>query len=142
MLFRSIKTNQKRCTYSSANKRIVSVSSKGIIKARGVGDAVVKVESKESGDSRRIRIKVVKKPKVNTYLSISKKSYTIKVGDSKTIGIKKITSKTTDFVRFSSKNKKIVTVDAYGTIIGKKKGNTKIVVSCGKKSKSVTVKIK
>ena len=44
-----------------------------------------------------------------------------------------------DKLKFKSADKKIATVSSSGVVKGKKKGKTKITVTCGKKRKVVTV---
>lgn len=115
--------------FSSSNKSVAAVSSKGVITAKKKGKAII--TAKSSSVIFKITL-TVKNPKLNyTKKTIRKnKSFKLKV----TGGSGKIV--------YTTSNKKIATIKGKGKIIGKKKGKTTITVKvCGLRLKcKVTVK--
>ncbi len=109
--------------YTSKNKSIASVSSKGVITGKKAGKTVVTANS--SGITAKITVTVVA-PK------LTKKTFTLKKGNTYTIKIVGKVGKAT----FKSANKKIATVNSKGKVRARKRGKTTITV----KSNGVTMK--
>lgn len=131
-------TSSEKITYSSSNKSIATVNSKGKITAKKSGTAKITVKS----GSKKVTVKVTV-PKVETKavnnvpaeLSIKlKKTYTLKPKLSPSNSEEKIT--------YSSSNKKVATVSSKGKITAKKKGTTVITVKSGKKTAKCKVTVK
>ena len=137
---KSIKTYIKRKTtltlkpagsykFSSSNKNIATVSSKGVITAKKMGKAVI--TAKSSSVIFKVTL-TVKNPKLNYTKKTIKKNKSFKL---------KVTGGSGKIIYITS-NKKIATIKGKGKIIGKKKGKATITVKvCGLKLKcKVTVK--
>lgn len=130
-------STSKKLTYSSSNKKVCTVSSSGKITAHGAGTATVTIKS-NNGKSSKITV-VVNKPSIK----VSAKSLHLVVGD--TTNVKSmLTLKGLDAskVRFSTSNKKVVTIDPKtGALRAVGKGRATVSVNCGsvKATLSVTV---
>ncbi|BBF45278.1 putative glycosyl hydrolase of unknown function [Lachnospiraceae bacterium KM106-2] len=137
------KTAKQAVAYRSSNKKIVSVSSKGVITAKKPGTARITIYAKDAPKKKIIyQIKVVKKDKKNGVLKLSKSQLTIKKGKTAMIAIKKLTANTTSKITYQSKSSSIAKVNAYGEVTGRKKGRTTITVKCGKAKVKITIVIK
>lgn len=134
------KANQK-VNYSSSQKSVATVSSKGVITAKKAGSAKIQIKT-ENGKGKVITVKVVKKKKVNTSLKVKTAKISLKKGKKVSIAIKKLTKGTTSTLSYKSSAKKVAAVDKFGVITAKKKGNAVITVKCGKKSVKVKVTVK
>lgn len=129
----------KGYTYTTSNKKVATVTKKGVVKAKKTGKAVIKATNK-AGKVKVYNITVKKAPKKIVKVTPAKK--TLKKG-------KKVTLKVTlpkgsaGSCTFKSSNKKVATVSAKGVVKAKKKGIAKITVKTynGKK-KTVTITVK
>lgn len=122
-------------TYTSSNNAIATVSKKGLITAKNVGDATITAIVRAGNITKEFKIKVtVKMP----YIQVIQSMGTIKVGTSQVFKVKLygLTS-----VRWDSSNKKVATVDKSGKVTAKSKGTTIITITSGKYKKSVKVKV-
>ena len=128
-------------TFTSSDKKVAAVLGKGVVKVKKTGTAKITVSAKDSAEKTVITINAVKKEKVNKKLVIKKKSINLRKGNSAVIDIKRVTAGTTSKIKYSSANKKIARVDAYGTVKAVKSGNTKIRVICGTKKVEIKVKV-
>lgn len=133
--------SQKTVVFSSSKKSVVSVSAKGMVKAVAPGKAKIIIAAKDGGAKAVLPVQVVKKKKVNHVLKAAKSTLKVRKGGKAELPIKKLTAKTTSPVTYKSLNKKIAVIDQYGIITGSRKGNTKIKVTCGKKTIMVRVKV-
>lgn len=133
--------SQKTVVFSSSKKSVVSVSAKGMVKAVAPGKAKIIIAAKDGGAKAVLPVQVVKKKKVNHVLKVEKSTLKVRKGGKAELPIKKLTAKTTSPVTYKSLNKKIAAIDQYGIITGSRKGNTKIKVTCGKKTIMVRVKV-
>lgn len=128
--------------YESSNKKIFTVTQKGVITAgKKVGRATLTITLK-SGLKKKVTVKVQKKAVAATKITGLKSKVTLKKG-------KKLTLKPTvkpftcvQKVTYQTSNKKIATVTSKGVIKGKKAGTAKITVKCGKKKFTVKVTVK
>lgn len=125
-------------TWSSSNKKVATVSSTGLVKAVGVGTSIITVRM-DSGVSAKCTIKVTipsKSIKIKARSASSKKLYLVK-GRSVTLSQVMSPSNTTDQVKWSTSNKRVVKVNANtGVIRGLKTGKAKITAktTSGKKA--------
>ena len=124
-------TSVEKITYSTSDKKVVTVSNKGKITAKGPGIA-------------KITIKAGKK---KAYCSITvpgianvKSSATIKKGKSITLKPKKYG--TNSKLVYTSSNTKVAVVNENGKIAGKKKGTAYITVKAGSLSVKCKVTVK
>lgn len=145
------KTNKIRVTmangdsvksWSSSNRKIVTVDKKGVIKAgKKTGTARITVTLK-SGKKATLKVKVQTSKVKTTKISGLKKNVTLKKGQK--LALKPVVSPLTsqEKVTYTSSNKKVAAVSKNGTITAKKKGTVKITVRSGRKSYVIKVKVK
>lgn len=132
---------KKTYSCSSSNANVVTFLSANKIKAVGEGSATVTVTT-ASGKKDSIKVVVTKKAVKMKKLTLKKIS-SIKVGQTKTIKVKKSTAKSTATLKFKSSNQKVLAVDDFGNITGVSAGKAKITIkaSPGKSVKmNITVK--
>ena len=128
-------TSKEKVTYSSSNKKVATVSSKGVIKAKKAGTAKITVKSGKKKVVVTVKVTGVK----TTNLSGVPAAKNVSKG--KSFKIKAIaTPKNTDEkITFKSSNKKVATVTSKGVVKGLKKGTATITVQSG--SKKITCKV-
>lgn len=135
---RSPITSQEKITYSSSNKNVASVSSKGVIKGIKAGTAKITVRS----GSKKVTV-TVNVPKVSTQkISGVKSAITLKKGKTFKISPKLSPSNSDDKISYSSSNSKIVTINSKGVISAKKKGTAMVTVKSGKVQVKCKVTVK
>ena len=124
--------------WSVSNKKIATVSSKGVIKPKKAGTVIITVTSSD-GITATCKVTVKAAP---GKITLSKKQLTLKKG--KTTKLKyTIPKKTYTTVTYKSSNSKVVKVDKNGVVKAVKKGKAVITVTTanGKKATcKVTVK--
>lgn len=140
------KAANKKVTYKSSNKKVATVTSKGVITAKKAGTAKITVTSKKNSKKKAtVTVKVVK-GKV-TSIKLNQTSGTLTVGD--TVALKatvKVSSGGKKNVVWSSSNTKVATVKS-GKVTAVAPGTATITVKAadgtGKKATyKVTVKAK
>lgn len=131
-------TSKEKVTYSSSNKKVATVSSKGVIKAKKAGTAKITVKSGKKKVVVTVKVTGVK----TTNLSGVPAAKNVSKG--KSFKIKAIaTSKNTDEkITFKSSNKKVATVTSKGVVKGLKKGAATITVQSGSKKMTCKVTVK
>lgn len=131
-------TSKEKVTYSSSNKKVATVSSKGVIKAKKAGTAKITVKSGKKKVVVTVKVTGVK----TTNLSGVPAGKTVSKG--KSFKIKAIaTPKNTDEkITFKSSNKKVATVTSKGVVKGLKKGAATITVQSGSKKMTCKVTVK
>ena len=131
-------TSKEKVTYSSSNKKVATVSSKGVIKAKKAGTAKITVKS----GSKKVVVTVKVTGVKTTNLSGVPAAKSVSKG--KSFKIKAIaTPKNTDEkIAFKSSNKKVVTVTSKGVVKGLKKGTATITVQSGSKKMTCKVTVK
>lgn len=124
-----IKGTKKKVKWSSNNKKVATVNSKGKVTAKNKGTATItaKVGSKKYKCKITVESPSINKTKVNINQG---KTYTLKV---------KGTSRK---VTWSSSNKKIATVNSKGKVSAKKKGTATITAKVGSKKLKCKVTVK
>lgn len=130
-------TSQEKITYTSKNKKVATVSSKGVITAKGPGTTQIIVKSGSKSVTVTVKVPVTKTTKITTAASV-----TISKGKTKTLSVKLTPSNSDQAVTFTSKNKAIATVDKNGKVTAKKKGTTYIVIKSGSISRNVKITVK
>ena len=118
--------------YTSSNKKVATVSSKGKVTAKKAGKTVITVKVGKYTTKVTVQVK-------NPALKLAKSSATIKKGKTVTI---KATATPKGTVKYKSSNKKVATVSTKGVVTGKKKGTATITVTCNGVSKKFKVKVK
>ena len=131
-------TSKEKVSYSSSNKKVATVSSKGVIKAKKAGTAKITVKSGKKKVVVTVKVTGVK----TTKLSGVPAGKTVSKG--KTFKIKAVaTPKNTDEkITFKSSNKKVATVTSKGVVKGLKKGTATITVQSGSKKMTCKVTVK
>ena len=138
------KKANKKVTYKSANKKIATVSAKGVVKGVKAGKTKITITSKKNKKKKTVLKVCVKKAAVKK-VSINSKNFVLSAG-----GTKKLTAKVTPKknvykkVVWTSSNKKVATVTSKGVVKGLREGSAKITASAvdgSKKKASVTVKV-
>lgn len=131
-------TSKEKITYSSSNKKVATVSSKGVIKAQKAGTAKITVKSGSKKVVVTVKVIGVKTTKLSAVPEIK----TIKKG--KTFKIKAVAApkNTDDKITYKSSNKKIATVTSKGVVKGLRKGTVTITVQSGSQKKSCKVTVR
>ena len=130
--------SDNKITYKSANTKIATVTSKGVVKGIKVGKTTITITT-DNKKTKKVTI-VVKQG--TTGLTTAKTAYTVVVGKTVSIGAKKTPTNSADPIKYTSANKAIATVSSTGVIKGIKAGKTTITVKSGTKTKKVTVTVK
>ena len=140
----------KVVSWKSSNKKVVSVSRNGKVKGLKAGKTATITVQLASGLKKSFKVKVQKKnvatkslkvvnvstgKKVSSKVSLKRKQ-TLKLATT----VSPITSK--EKVKYSSSNKKVVSVSSKGVIKAKKKGKATITVKSGKKTYRIKVTVK
>ena len=130
--------SEEKLTYKTSNKKIATVSSKGVITAKKVGTAKITVTS----GKKKVTVKVVvPKTKTKTIKGVPS-SLTMRKGKTYTLKAKRSPSGSDEKLTYKSSNKSIVTVSSSGKLRAKKKGTATITVTSGTVSVKCKVKVK
>ncbi len=135
-----LQAEDKIKSYTSSNKKVVTVSPEGKITAKKVGIAKITATTKY-GAKATVTIKVQKNAVKITSISVNKSSVSLKKG--KTFQLETTKHHVTSLynVKYMVANKKIATVSAKGKITAKKKGTTYVTVKCQNQTKKIKVKV-
>ena len=131
-------TSRESVTYSSSNKKVVTVSKSGKITAVKPGSATITVKSGSKKATVKVKVEKVK----TTKLTASKTSITLKKGKSYRWKVTRAPKNSSEGITYTSANKKIATVSSSGKIIAKKKGTVVITAKSGSKSVKIKVTVK
>ena len=128
-------------SWESSNKKVVTVTKKGKIKAKKKGKATITV-TLASGKTASFVVKVQKNKVTTKKVTGVTKKITLAKGKKYKLTpvLKPLTSQ--DKITYTSSNKKVATVDKKGNIQAKGKGTAKITVKSGKKKAVCTVTVK
>lgn len=121
-----------KVTFKSSNKKVATVNSKGVIKGKKAGKAVITV--KVGKYTKKLTVKV-KKPS----FKLVKSSAKLKKGKKTTIRVK---AAPVSKVTYKTSNKKVATVNSKGVVTAKKKGTAKITVKCNGITRTFKVTVK
>lgn len=139
------KSANKKVSYKSANRKIATVNSKGIVKGVKPGKTKITVISKKA-KNKKASIKVVVKKAAIKKVTLNAKSANLSIGESKQLKAKAVPTKNTSTkIAWSSSNKKVAVVSSKGKVTGKATGTATITAKAadgsGKKATcKVTVK--
>lgn len=135
--------SNKKVTYTSKNKKIATVNSKGKVTAKKVGKTTITIKSKDGKAKTTITVIVPKKSVSKVKLNTTKK--TVTEGQKFTLKATVSPSNaTTKIVSWKSSNTKVATVNSSGKVTAKKPGTAKITVTTldGNKKATCTVMVK
>lgn len=123
---KSDKKSYQKVKYTSSNKKVAKVSSKGKITARKAGKATITVTSKKNR-KKKVKIKVTVNEKVITSIKLDKKAITLKEGDEYQLesSIKPSSFKNEDLYWYSS-NEEVADVDDEGMVYAEEVGTAVI----------------
>lgn len=127
----------EKISWSTSNKKIATVNSKGKVTAKKAGTATI---TAKTSNGKKATCKVTVK---NPTVKLAKTSGTVKVGKTVQIKIKSTFPENDTVKSYKSSNKKVATVDKNGKVTGKKKGTATITVTMKSGAKAtfkVTVK--
>lgn len=135
------KTASKNVAWSTSNKKIATVNSKGKVTAKKTGNVTITAKSK-------VNKKVVAKCKIKVYkitktLKLqSESSYTLTVGQTQQLSAK-VTSpkKGASPIEWSSDNEKIAKVSTKGLVTAVSEGKATITAKSGKKKVKVVIMV-
>lgn len=130
-------TSQQKVTYSSSNKKVATVSSKGVITAKKAGTAKITVKS----GSKKVTVTVTVPKTKTTAIKVGEK-VSVKKGKTCSLKAKTTPSNSDEKITYKTSNKKIATVSKSGKIKGVKKGTATITIKSGKIVKKVKVTVK
>lgn len=133
--------------YTSSNKKVATVNSKGVVTAKKKGTAKIIVASIFNSKVKATFTVKVTKNKQNAKITLKKTKATLEVGKSTTIAVKSLKGLSTKTLKYTSSNKKVATVNSKGKVTAKKAGTATITITSpvNKKVKAtfqVTVKTK
>lgn len=126
--------------YASSKPSVASVSKKGVIKGRKPGKAKITIIMK-SGARATCTITVQKKAVRTKSIQVPKK-INLEVKQKQTLRPVRKPVTATDKITYRSSDKKVAAVSKRGVITAKKKGRCTIRVTCNKKTKRITIKVK
>lgn len=124
-------------TWASSDPSVATVDEKGQITALSIGKTTITVSSKEI--SAECEVNVISWEIPMESIEIDTTPISLKVNDSKTISAVILPENTTDQLVITSSDESIASVDAAGTVVGKKTGTAIISVIVGKYSCSIPV---
>ncbi len=117
-------------TWSSANERIATVDSNGIVTGVNMGKTTITAKTKTGGFKAICEVEVVKAPVPIDSIELYSDTLEMRIGDTDIAYYNVSPSNVTDSrVTYASSNPKIVSVDAQGNIAALAKGHVKITVT-------------
>lgn len=129
----------KTVTYSSSDNDVATVSSKGVITAKGPGYATITVKTKDNSKTDTCRVLVIQPVKS---VKLNKTSGTLEVGKTYTLKATVSPSNASNqSVKWSTSNKKVATVSSSGKITAVGNGTATITCKTVDGSKTATFKI-
>jgi|GEM_PF-304697 len=128
---------RKNATWSSKNKKIATVSKKGLVKGKKKGKTTITAKVGKKTYKYTVTVKTIKTK------SIKIKTSSKKMEAGKTLKLKGVVKPTnsTQKITWSSGNKKVAAVSANGVVTGKDKGTVTITAKSGKKKAKVKIKV-
>ena len=130
--------------WKSSNTKVAKVSRKGKITAKKVGTATITVTTK-NGATASVKIHVQKgkvKTQTLSVTNVTAKKLTLKKGKTFTLKMAVTPLTSQDKVKFTSSNKKIITINGKGKVKAIKTGSAKITVKSGAKVMKIKVTVK
>lgn len=126
-----------KVTYTSSNKKVAAVTSKGKVIGKKAGSATITAKVTQNNTTYKLKIKVTVK---NPTIKMTASTKQLKVGKAYTFKAKAYGLSGT--IKWSSSNKKVASVTSKGKVTAKKVGTTTIKASVGGKSVSCKLTVK
>ena len=124
-------------TFTSANKKIATVTAKGVVKGVKAGKTTITVKS----GTKTVKVKVTVKPKTKAIKTL-KTAYTVDVKKTVKLGAKKVPASSGEAITYVSSNNNVAKVSKAGVVTGIKKGTVTIKIKSGSITKKVRVTVK
>lgn len=131
-------TTADKASYSSSDKKIVTVTKQGVITAKKAGTAKITVKA----GKKKVTVKVTVEKMAPTGMKGVSANKTLKKGKSFTIKPKLTPSGAEAKITYTSSNKKVATVNAKGKVTAKKAGTATITVKAGNVIRTCVVTVK
>ncbi len=131
-------TSVEKVTYTSSNKKIATVTSKGVVKAKKAGTAKITVKS---GTKKFVVTVTVPKTKTKAITGV-RSSLSLKKGKTYNLKAKCSPANSDEKITYKSSNSKVAAVNASGKITAKKKGTATITIKSGKATVKCKVTVK
>lgn len=131
-------TTTDKVTYTSSNKKVATVSGKGLITAKKAGTAKITVKSGKKKFTVTVKVAAPQPTGINSVPAAK----ALKKGKSFTIKPKLTPSGAQGKISYSTSNKKVVAVNAKGKVTAKGAGTAVITVKAGNITKTCTVTVK
>ena len=128
----------EKITYTSSNKKVATVSAKGVVKGVKPGTAKITVKSGSKKVVVRVKVTGVK----TTKLSGVPAAKSVSKGKTFKIKAEAAPKNTSEKITYTSSNKKVATVTAKGVVKGLRKGTATITVKSGSKKMTCKVTVK
>ena len=128
-------------SYSSANKKIATIDSRGKIKGIRPGSTKITV-TLASGKKATAKVKVQKNAVATQKLTVTTSRLSLKVKKTYKLKISRTPLTTVEKITYKSSNSKIASVNSKGVITARKKGKATITILSGKKKATVKVTVK
>lgn len=136
------KISASKFTWFSSNKKIATVSSKGVVKGVKKGKAVITGKLKGTNQKVQCTFTIYN---IKNSLELSHANMILTVGDTETLGVDicRVDQTSTDpsWVTFSSSNSSVASIDAKGRVKAKKAGTVTITAKLKKTYKSAVCKV-
>ncbi|MSS63248.1 5'-nucleotidase C-terminal domain-containing protein [Velocimicrobium porci] len=126
-----------KVTYTSSNKKVATVTSKGKVTAKKAGTATITAKVTQNNTTYKLQLKVTVK---NPVVKMTASTKQLKVGKTYTFKAKAYGLNGT--VKWSSSNKKVASITSKGKVTAKKAGTTTIKATVNGKSVSCKLTVK
>ncbi len=135
-----LSATNKNVKWTTSNKKIATVDSKGVITAVAAGTATITCTSADGYAKQTVKVTVTQPP---TGIRFSSKSITVKIGTPRKLNtIVEPETAANKNVIYKSSDEKIAKVAADGTVTGVKKGTATITATTVNSLYSATIKVK
>ena len=131
-------TSLEKVTYTTSNKKVATVSSKGVVVAKASGTTKITVKS----GSKKFIVTVVVQKTPPTKISGIPATKTLKKGKTLTLKPKLLPSGSEATIIYKSSNTKVATVTSKGKITAKKAGKATITVKAGSVTAQCVITVK
>ena len=123
----------KAVTYKSSNKKIATVSSKGVVTGKKAGKVNITVTSKKNKKVKKV-VKITVKNLKPSSVKVSAAKATVVVGKTNTLKVAVKPAGVYCPVKWTSSNKAVATVSSNGKVTAKKAGTATITVKATQKN--------